>query len=71
MEMVIAVIITCGVRTNETILAQLCVACEPAHLFHHIFFLLEEYDCVGIHLVRHWIIVTFDNRLVSGCASGV
>ena len=42
----------CGVLTTETILDQLCVACEPKHLVCPVFVLLEEYDCVGVRLVR-------------------
>ena len=61
----------CVIRSTETILDQICVACESAHLVHPIFFILEEYDCVGVHLVCRWLVVPFDHRPVIECAAAV
>ena len=61
----------CGVHTTEKILDRLCVACEPEHLVHIIFFLIEEYDCVGVRLVRRRRVVTFNRHLISECAAAI
>ena len=61
----------CGVRTTETILDQLCVSCELAHIFHPILFLLKECDCVGLRLVLRQRVVSIDHCIVSECATAI